>query len=208
MPLLQLVYVECVRSLTVIETHSLSHTHSYVDKHSNSGSYSRRGHLETPPTYSYPIRHSHHHPSSRGSCGKPRKRKRGGRERIDESSHGKVWTLCDTCGTMCGQVPFIPAYSVCMHVCVCVCAFLHACVCALVTGITLSSGLQLASLPAQCDSVRGEGRKKMSLNHLLNFTLSPRETHGGSSGGGGNGPVARRRYKLHSYNKEQFLQAK
>ena len=65
--------------------------------------------------------------------------------------------------------------------------------------------VQLASLPAQCSSVGGESRKKMSLNHLLNFTLSPREAHGSSSGGEAG---RRRRWKTHSYNKEQFLQAK
>lgn len=61
-------------------------------------------------------------------------------------------------------------------------------------------GSQLASLPAQCGGVEGEGRKKMSLNHLLNFTLSPRET---------GGEVTRRRhFKTHAYNKEHFMQAK
>ena len=60
--------------------------------------------------------------------------------------------------------------------------------------------LQLAALPAQCGGVEGEGRKKMSLNHLLNFTLSPRES--------GREVTRRRHHKTHSYNKEQFLQAK
>ena len=42
--------------------------------------------------------------------------------------------------------------------------------------------------------------RKTSLNHLLNFTLSPREAAGEGA--------RRRRFKTHSYNKEQFLQAK
>ena len=55
----------------------------------------------------------------------------------------------------------------------------------------------------------GERKKSspISLNHLLNFTLAPRER-----GGGGDYPVegyARGRHRRISYyNKEQFLQAK
>ena len=80
---------------------------------------------------------------------------------------------------------------------------MHKHICSL--GSKCSYFVQLASLPAQCSSAGGEGRKKMSLNHLLNFTLSPREAHGSSGGGEA---TRRRRWKTHSYNKEQFLQAK
>ena len=45
----------------------------------------------------------------------------------------------------------------------------------------------------------------MSLNHLLNFTVAPREKGGP---GPARDPQRRRRTKTHSYNKEQFLQAK
>lgn len=55
------------------------------------------------------------------------------------------------------------------------------------------------------------GKKKahpMSLNHLLNFTVSSGERR--YSGRGGMPPVVRhrRRNTSHSYNKEEFLQAK
>ena len=65
---------------------------STADKHSNSGSYGRRSHLESPPTFGYPSRHPHHHPSPRGSWNKSRERekRRGGRDRVDETSRGKV----------------------------------------------------------------------------------------------------------------------
>ena len=45
----------------------------------------------------------------------------------------------------------------------------------------------------------------VSLNHLLNFTVA---SHGRHSGGGSLPPRRRRRRGTHSYNKEQFLQAK
>ena len=69
------------------------------------------------------------------------------------------------------------------------------------------------SQPQQLWERESEGEKrgrKTSLNHLLNFTLSPREP-------GSSGQLAwaepstgrrRRRNKTRSYNKEQFLQAK
>jgi hypothetical protein len=57
------------------------------------------------------------------------------------------------------------------------------------------------------------GRRKstpVSLNHLLNFTVAPTERRNSVSGGGmTSAPLRRRRARLgHSYNKEQFLQAK
>ena len=72
--------------------------------------------------------------------------------------------------------------------------------------ILICNIVQIASLPAQNAGSGGEGRKKLSLNHLLNFTLSPREAggHGNTSNHGNR----RRRNKTHSYNKEQFMQAK
>lgn len=66
------------------------------------------------------------------------------------------------------------------------------------------SPLQAVGRPAQADS-REESRRKMSLNHLLNFTVAPREKGGPSPA---RDPQRRRRTKTHSYNKEQFLQAK
>jgi len=45
----------------------------------------------------------------------------------------------------------------------------------------------------------------ISLNHLLNFTVA---SHERNSGRGPLPPRRRRRRGTHSYNKEQFLQAK
>lgn len=79
------------------------------DKHSNSGSYGRRSHLESPPTFGYPSRHPHHHPSPRGSWNKSRERekRRGGRDRVDETSRGKV-CVCQYLET---GMSCVPSYS-------------------------------------------------------------------------------------------------
>lgn len=69
------------------------------------------------------------------------------------------------------------------------------------------SGRKKLSLPAHLEAVDGDGKKKQSLNHLLNFTLSPRDSHSGSGASSWTGDTRRRRQRLHSYNKEQFLQA-
>ena len=61
----------------------------------------------------------------------------------------------------------------------------------------------------------GDGGKRkstpVSLNHLLNFTVAPTERRNSTVGGGMvSAPLGRRRRARlgHSYNKEQFLQAK
>ena len=60
---------------------------------------------------------------------------------------------------------------------------------------------------AEFGSALQTGSKKANLNHLLNFTIAPRE------GVGGRGATWKNRNnwggkKLVKYNKEQFLQAK
>lgn len=58
----------------------------------------------------------------------------------------------------------------------------------------------------------GERKKSgsISLNHLLNFTIAPRERYAsGHIGSSSSGDFSRRRGKKHhDFNKEQFLQAK
>ena len=68
--------------------------------------------------------------------------------------------------------------------------------------LSFFSGLQYQEEVERAGEGERKGRK-MSLNHLLNFTLSPREGGPGRRQGEGSS-VTRRR----SYNKEQFLQAK
>ena len=64
-----------------------------IDKHSSSGSYGRRGHVDAPPTHSYPVCHTRHHAAG-PPRGKPRERERerrkAGRGRVDENSRGKA----------------------------------------------------------------------------------------------------------------------
>lgn len=79
--------------------------------------------------------------------------------------------------------------------------------------IALTTFVQESGFSGRCGYEEGSesGKKKVpptSLNHLLNFTVTSSERQ--YSGRGGMPPILRhrRRNTSHSYNKEEFLQAK